>query len=79
MYILYVKVSVHNSPHAFIVCFLFQVYLDIKFARDPEIKLPVVILPVSVSEEEKDLAKPDLGIGFESWTSKQADLFNSDP
>ncbi|KAM9446084.1 arrestin domain-containing protein 3-like isoform 2-T2 [Clarias gariepinus] len=56
-----------------------MVYLDIKFARDPEIKLPVVILPVSVSEEEKDLAKPDLGIGFESWTSKQADLFNSDP
>ncbi|XP_046697126.1 arrestin domain-containing protein 3-like isoform X2 [Silurus meridionalis] len=40
-----------------------KVYLDIKFTSDPEIKLPVVILPVSV--KHRDVPKPDMGVGFE--------------
>ncbi|MCI4392690.1 hypothetical protein PGIGA_G00148730 [Pangasianodon gigas] len=48
-----------------------KVYLDIKFAYDPEIKLPVVILPVCVTQEDTDVVNTDMGIGFESWTSKQ--------
>ncbi|XP_060763093.1 arrestin domain-containing protein 3-like [Neoarius graeffei] len=52
-----------------------KVYLDIKFANNPEIKLPVVILPISVTQENADVAnaKP-MDIGFETWMSKQADL-----
>ncbi|KAI5613153.1 hypothetical protein C0J50_11513, partial [Silurus asotus] len=38
-----------------------KVYLDIKFTSDPEIKLPVVILPVSV--KHRDVPKPDMGVG----------------
>ncbi|KAK3538548.1 hypothetical protein QTP86_006711 [Hemibagrus guttatus] len=53
-----------------------KVHLDIKFACNPEIKLPVVVLPVCVTQEDEDLMNTDMGIGFESWTSKQADLIN---
>ncbi|XP_058230286.1 arrestin domain-containing protein 3-like isoform X2 [Hemibagrus wyckioides] len=53
-----------------------KVNLDIKFAYNPEIKLPVVVLPVCVTQEDKDLMNIDMGNGFESWTSKQADLIN---
>ncbi|XP_026994420.2 arrestin domain-containing protein 3-like isoform X1 [Tachysurus fulvidraco] len=47
-----------------------KVFLDIKFAYDPEIKLPVVFLPVCWTKEDKDVVNTDMDIGFESWTSK---------
>lgn len=53
------------------VYFFFQVYLDIKFARDPQIKLPLVIFPAYVTQEDKDVANTEMGIGSKSWISKQ--------
>ncbi|TSM85924.1 Arrestin domain-containing protein 3 [Bagarius yarrelli] len=52
-----------------------KVHLDIKFAHDLEIKLPVVILPDCVTQNEKDVANTDLGTGIE-LTSKKEDSSN---
>lgn len=41
--------------------FLFQVYLDIKFAFNPKITLPVVILPASVTQKDIDEANTEMG------------------
>ncbi|GAA6109055.1 arrestin domain-containing protein 3-like isoform X1, partial [Tachysurus ichikawai] len=43
-----------------------KVFLDIKFAFDPEIKLPVVFLPVCLTKKHKDVVNTDMDIGFES-------------
>ncbi|XP_017306754.1 arrestin domain-containing protein 3 [Ictalurus punctatus] len=43
-----------------------KVYLDIKFARDPQIKLPLVIFPAYVTQEDKDVANTEMGIGSKS-------------
>ncbi|KAL6465511.1 hypothetical protein MHYP_G00256440 [Metynnis hypsauchen] len=46
-----------------------KVYLDVKFASNPEVKLPVVLL----RQKETGTAAPvDVDIGFDSWTSSQA-------
>ncbi|XP_036455106.1 arrestin domain-containing protein 3-like [Colossoma macropomum] len=46
-----------------------KVCLDVKFASNPEIKLPVVLL----CQKETSAAAPvDMHIGFDSWTSSQA-------
>ncbi|KAF4074403.1 hypothetical protein AMELA_G00239040 [Ameiurus melas] len=43
-----------------------KVYLDIKFARDPQIKLPLVIFPAYVTRENQDVANTEMVIGSKS-------------
>lgn len=44
----------------------FQVYLDVKFASDPEIKLPVVLHSMPLPEKTSAVAPVDGHGGFES-------------
>lgn len=68
-------------------CFL-QVYLDIKCAKDPEIKIPIVVLPTLRRPAEK-CPPASAGIGLEAfggpvqsqWTTlpqQQAELHQED-
>uniref|UniRef100_A0A4W4EQT8 Arrestin C-terminal-like domain-containing protein n=1 Tax=Electrophorus electricus TaxID=8005 RepID=A0A4W4EQT8_ELEEL len=50
-----------------------KVSLDVKFASDPEIKLPVVLFsPPSLTQKADGIAPTSMHVGFESWTSSPA-------
>lgn len=56
-----------------------QIELDIKYATDPEIKLPIVILPVFESSERRPAPLPTSSIGFEGFKSPKNKEMSSSP
>ena len=55
-----------------------QIYLDIKCATDPEIKLPIVVLPASEVPAEKKLPA-SAAFGFEAFQNPNQPTWSTAP